>query len=140
MGQDRFIRWKKPRPEWGEPTLDKLAQVASDFLGTRWTVRKTGDFWLVCECDDLMTFSLRSQRDDLATEGKNKGKKTVGDIYHEDMQKRTRGFEVFHLVEKGRIKQTSVVTRQADEFTGALADRYAEIIARWWSGEVEWPG
>jgi hypothetical protein len=25
----------------------------------------------------------------------------------------------------------------ADEFTGALADRYAAIVARWWNGTVE---
>ncbi len=137
MGLDRFITWKKPRPEWGEPTLEKLAQVARDFLGPMWKVYSTHETTLVCECKDKGTFALRSERDDIVDEGKRKGKKTWGELMHEDMQTRTRGFEIFFLVENGKIKQTSVITRRADDFTGALADRYAAIIALWWHGKVQ---
>lgn len=132
MSRDRFIEWGPPL-EWGAPTLEKLATVARDFLGPHWTVRATDDTWLVCECEDKQTFALRSCRDDLITEGKNAGR-SYGELFHEDMQTRTRGFEVFFSVKGG---ETSVITRQADEFTSALADRFAEIIARWWNGKVK---
>lgn len=137
MGRDRFVRWsKKDRPEWGEPTLERLAQVARDFLGPKWKVYSTGETWLVCECKDKGTFALRSERDDKIASGPNKGQ-TFGEVAHRAAQEETRGFEVFFLVENGKIKQTSVITRHADEFTSALADRYAAIIARWWHGKVQ---
>ena len=134
MGLDRFIRWKRDRPEWGDPTLEKIAQVAQDFLGLRWTVKITDPTWIVCETDEPQTFALRSCRDDKDSPDKTE---TFGEAMHREMGAQTRGFEVFFLVEKGRINRTSVITRQADEFTGALADRFAQILARWWDGEVE---
>ncbi len=136
MSLDRFIRWKTKRPEWGDPTIEKLATVARDFLGPRWTVKISNECWITCETDDHMTFALRSEHDDLIEDGRNKGRPS-GDVQHEAMQKQTRGFNVFFLVKNGKIDQTSVITRMADEYTGALADGYAAMIARWWNGEVE---
>lgn len=132
MGLDRFIKWGKP-PEWGKPTIEKLAAVAQDFLGKRWKVYSTDATRLVCECKDKQTFALRSERD----EPSDDPDVTTGDLMYQAAQEQTRGFEVFFLVEKGKIKQTSVITRQADDFTSALADRYAQIIARWWNGAVQ---
>jgi len=126
MGMDRFIHWKEP-PEWGSPTIERLAAVAQNFLGPRWSVTHTED-WIVCESGEQQTWALLSEY-------------TPGDIEPEKFQKQyaegtpTRGFEVFFTED-----QTSVITRQADEFTSALADQYAKIIARWWKGEIEWPG
>ena len=37
MSVDRFIDWGT-FPEWGAPTIDRLAAVARDYLGERWTV------------------------------------------------------------------------------------------------------
>ncbi len=136
MGLDRFIRWDEP-PEWGPPTIEKLAAVAENYLGSRWKVT-VSDPWITCECEDKQTFPLRTERDDLIADGPNMGEK-FGEILHADMQQRTRGFEVFFSVKKGKIEQTSVITRQADEFTGNVADGYAKLIARWWNGKVEWP-
>lgn len=130
MGLDRFVRWQEPRPEWGDPTIEQLATVAQDFLGPRWEVT-TKDVWIICQCSDRQTFSLRSVRDDLITDGR-----TWGEMMQEELNKQTRGFEVFHDLTHPD-GHTSVITRQADEFTGALADRYADIIARWWHGIVE---
>jgi hypothetical protein len=61
--------------------------------------------------------------------------RTFGDAMAEEMGKRKRGFEVFF---NGK-KTASVITRGDDEFTSALADRFATILARWWNGKVEWP-
>lgn len=133
MGLDRFIRWGPP-PEWGPPTLERLASVARDFLGERWRVTTDGECWIACECDDKQTFALRSERTD-PSEGRDKTI-TAGEGMHRAYQDRTRGFEIFFLVEDGKIDQTSVITRQADEFTGALADQYGELIARWWNGTM----
>lgn len=49
-----------------------------------------------------------------------------------------REVEVFFSGEHGE-DQTSVITRHSDEFTSAVADQFARLIARWWNGEVEWP-
>jgi len=108
-----------------------LAEVARNFLGERWTVTTEGS-WIACECADKQTFALRSER----TDPDSLGTTTTGEALHRAYQERPRCFEVFFLVENDKIEQTSVITRQSDEFTGALADEYAEIIARWWNGTV----
>lgn len=129
MGMDRFIKWDASSKH-GLPTLKGLMQVAQDFLGSRWEVRATDDTWIVCECQDPMTFSLASVYPE----------RGGSDAYSESLKKHysesTRGFEVFFPKEGA---SGSVITRQADEFTCALADRYAKIITRWWHGTVEWP-
>jgi hypothetical protein len=117
MSFDRFVRWGTP-PEWGAPTIERLAAVARSFLGERWLVTVEGNVWITCECDDPQTVALEPERPEM--KGCRDG---------------TRYFEVFHCT--GLDGHTSVITRQSDEFTGALADRYAAIVARWWNGTVE---
>jgi len=126
---DRFIDWG-PFPEWGAPTIERLAQVAADFLGDGWEVKMSSArsrerCWIDCLSKEPNTFALASEN------------KTHFSRQAEEANKRgPRCFEVFFSVEGGEITQTSVITRQSDEFTGALADRYAAIIARWWGGTV----
>ena len=129
MGMDRFITWG-PAPEWGHPTLERLAAVAQNFLGPEWKVTHDGDNWIVCENGQPQRWALLSEyvpgdADPIAFQ------ESYG-------SQRTRGFEVF-FEGVGVEDQTSVITRQADEFTGALADQYTKIIARWWQGTIEWP-
>ena len=119
MSADRFIRWREERPSIGQ-----LHAVARDFLGPRWTARRTDDHWIVCETDDPLT-------DALASEG---FRGVVG--AHPHAPARTRCFSVYH----DPAGRSSVITRLADEFTDALADRYAAIVARRWDAEVTWPG
>lgn len=128
MGMDRFIKWSEP-PEWGAPTIEKIAQVCREFLGPRWSVRITDPTWIVAECSDPQTFHLRSEY------GENSSFVKGWDSSYGEF---TRGFEVCFQGKHGE-KQTSVITRSADSFTSALADRFTKIIARWWHGEIEWP-
>lgn len=120
MGLDRFIRWGDP-PVWGSPNIEKLTRVLEDFLGPRWRVNVKAP-WIVAECDDPCTLALTSE---MEFETAMRQVNLMND-------RGPRGFEVFY-----NQTQTSVITRQADEFTCALADRYAAIIARWWNGTVE---
>jgi hypothetical protein len=125
MGTDRYITWGET-PEWGDPTPERLAAVARDFLGDRWQTRiHPHTECLIVECDDHCTFHLASERPEF------------GDPYAHPGGHATRGFEVY-FDKDGR---TRITTRghSCDSFTSALARRYTEIIARWWNGEVEWP-
>jgi hypothetical protein len=128
MGVDRFITWNPANFKGPPPTLERLAKIAQDFLGDRWEVRETRPDWLVCQCEDKMTFPLASEypEDDSFRIGAEK-----------DYASRTRGFEVFFRSDLS--KQTSIITRRADEFTDALAAQYTRILARWWGAEVQWP-
>ncbi len=121
MGMDRFIKWGKPQ-EWGAPTVERLAQVARDYLGARWSVRITSPKWIVCETDEPSTAPLKSEF--------SPGSGVPA------WDEQTRGFEIFFPDSSVR---TSVITRRADEFTNAVADGYTKCIARWWNGEIEWP-
>ena len=120
MSADRFIRWREERPSIGQ-----LHAVARDFLGVRWSARIDG-VWIVCETSDSVT-------DALASEG-------ALSVVQRGISGQTpeRCFSVFHDTAPGG--HTSVITRLADEFTDALADRYAAIVARRWDAEVTWPG
>jgi hypothetical protein len=133
MGADRYITWGET-PEWGEPTPEKLAAVARDFLGEGWRTEikkhgKKGGCCVVVDSDFHSTFHLASERPEM------------GDPYADpDGDHATRGFEIyFDAHAPGR---TRVTTRAhyCDAFTSALVRRYTEIIAKWWSGTVEWPG
>ena len=126
MGSDRYITWGET-PEWGPPTPEKLAAVAIDFLGDRWTAKIREDTGcLVIECDDLCTFHLASERPEM------------GDPYAHPGGHVTRGFEVWF--DKGGKTRVTTRAHSCDEFTWVLADQYTKIIARWWGGEIEWPG
>jgi hypothetical protein len=128
VGTDRYVTWGET-PEWGEPTPEKLAAVARDFLGTRWTAKilRDGDC-IVIECDDYCTFHLASERPEM------------GDPFTDrDGSRARRGFVVyFDKHAPGRVRITTR-SHDCDSFTSALAERYTKIIARWWNGEVEWP-
>lgn len=118
MGLDRFITWKDD-PAWGSPTIERIAETARDFLGEDWEVSFYGS-WITCESKSKQSFHLRSEMPE-----KSK--------FAEEMQKHTRGFEVFF---PGPTGKTSVITRQADRFTCAVADEFASILAQWWNGEI----
>lgn len=80
--------------------------------------------------EDKCTFHLASERPE------------IGDPYFDHNYGPThRGFQVyFPDPVHGPKSRTSVITRHySDSFTSALADRYTDIIARWWNGEVDWP-
>jgi hypothetical protein len=131
MGTDRYITWGET-PEWGPPTPEKLAAVARDFLGEGWTttIRDYGGLpQIVVDSKFKSTFHLASERPEM------------GNPYaaaHKDDEHATRGFEIY-FESDGKV---NVVTRvhYCDSFTSALVERYVKIIARWWGGEVEWPG
>lgn len=132
MGTDRYITWGET-PEWGEPTPEKLAAVARDFLGESWTTTIRDDYnddtiCVVVDSEFKSTFHLASERPE------------VGNPYdYGNGDHATRGFEIwFDAHAPGR---TRVTTRShyCDSFTSALVRRYTEIIARWWNGEVAWP-
>jgi hypothetical protein len=127
MGLDRFIHWG-PAPEWGPPTLERMAAIARDFLGERWLVTVSAPM-IVCECEDPQTYALASERNDAL------GGTTFGEAQRREMASFSRAFEIYHDTDPGG--HTSVITRATDDFTSALADRYAAIVARWWNGEVQ---
>jgi len=128
MSVDRQITWLEPHEHFGRPTIERVRDVAQDFLGPRWNVYIEGKHNVVCISDEPMTHSLISQQQDW----------DFARNLHERYQKRARGFRIFFLDEHGE-KQTAVRTWEADDFTGALADRFAKILARFWHGEVRWP-
>jgi hypothetical protein len=133
MSVDRQITWLEPPHETsGRPTIDKLKEVAQDFLGPRWEVYikegATQRCWLHCHCPDKMTYPLISQQTDW-------------DFAQQQVKYysgRTRGFYVFFSGEHGE-KQTAVSTAQADEFSSALADQFCKLISRFWNGSIRWP-
>jgi len=129
MGSDRYITWGET-PEWGPPTIEKVAATAIDFLGDRWTAKIRADTGcLVVECGDPNTFHLASERPEM---------KGMYRLRRDSEEVSTRGFEIW-FEDDG----TTVITTRAhscDSFTDALVERFTKIIARWWNGEIEWPG
>jgi len=128
MGTDRYITWGET-PEWGAPTPEKLAAVALDFLGPRWTSKllRGGDA-VVLESDDYCTFHLASEQTEMGDPFKAHGG-----------TRPKRGFVIyFDEHEPSRIR-VNTRTHDCDSFTSTLADRYTTIIAKWWNGKVEWP-
>ena len=132
MSIDRFIKWGKP-PTWGPPTAEKLAAVAKDFLGEGWTTKiepfpaKDG-CWIQIVSDIKCSFHLSSERPEIAG---------MYDVQEGD-EPFYRWFQVY-FPSASTGEETSVITRHVDSFTNVLANRYTEIIATWWHGEVEWP-
>ena len=129
MGSDRYITWGET-PEWGAPTPEKLAAVAIDFLGDRWTAKVREDTGcLVVQCDDPNTFHLASERPEM-------GNPYI--VMRGDTEPTTRGFEVWF--DSPEVTRVTTRSHSCDDFTSCLARRYTEIIANWWNGKVEWPG
>lgn len=144
MSVDRFITWNEP-PEWGSPTLEKLVTVAQEFLGPRWKVfiseRTAVSCWIVCETDQPSTYPLISEY--VPGQGHD-GPPTPEEIerHRRGMAQmdRGRGFEIYFPGAHGQTdERTSVITRLADDYTDALAERFTKIISRYWNGEVQWP-
>jgi len=128
VGTDRYITWGET-PEWGAPTPEKLAAVAIDFLGDRWTAKVREDTGcLVVQSPDYNTFHLASERPEM----KNMYKPT-----RSATEPTTRGFEVWF--DSPEITRVTTRGHSCDAFTSCLAEEYIRIIARWWNGEVEWP-
>jgi hypothetical protein len=140
---DRFIKWRKPK-EWGPPTLEKLVTVAQEFLGSRWKVyvsdQTTDPCWIVCETYEDQTWPLITEYVPSQEHAGPPTQEEIDRFRKGVLTGRTRGFEIYFPGAYGETKErSSVITRQADEFTNALADQFTKIIARWWNGKVEWP-
>lgn len=142
MGMDRFIKWGKPA-QWGTATPERLAAIARDFLGPQWRVSinplaKSASS-LVCETDVMKTWPLVSE---YVPSQDHDGPPTIEEQerFKRSWGAQSRGFEVYFPGGYGETKErTSVITRQADDYTSALADAYTTIIARWFQGKVSWP-
>lgn len=137
MSIDRFIKWKEPRSEssGGDPTIERVAQTARDFLGPRWKV-EIEDCWIYCTSPDRPTFHLRSE---FLLQPDNPHMQTHLAAMEEMFSECRRGFSIFFKA-PGEEGSTSVLTGLGtDSFSGALADKFAKLIALWWYGEVEWP-
>ena len=131
MGSDRYITWGET-PEWGEPTPEKLAAVALDFLGEGWRTdirhHEKGGCTIIVDSDLKCTFHLSSERPEM------------GDPYVDpNGDHASRGFTIHY--DRHAPGRTRVPPRAhyCDAFVSALVRRYTEIIAKWWNGEVEWP-
>lgn len=115
MALDRFIYWGKKRP-----TKKQLAIVLTDYLGGVGECTWGGGRW-TCTLLGRPTLALRSLY------------KTFADVDGDmaDMP-RVRWFEVFWG--KGNI---DVITRQADDYTNAVAEGFTALCARHWQGRRE---
>jgi hypothetical protein len=112
MATDRTVYWDTRKPDRREVEV-----VIRDFLGSVGDVRWNDDCsrWLVTlpgtPSWPLARITPIGHRPGLAPE--------------------ERWFEVWEDDERTYL---SVITRQQDEFTAALADRLAEVFARYWQG------
>lgn len=143
MSVDRFIKWGKPR-DHGPPTLEKLMAVAQEFLGSRWKVYLVEGTRtpcsIVCETDEQQTYPLISEYVPCQNHDGPPTQEEIDLFRSKALAGTTRGFEIYFPGPYGKTKErSSIITRQADEFTDALASQYAKIIARYWNGKIEWP-
>lgn len=146
MSIDRFISWPATPPEWGLPTPERLMRVLKDFLGDDWEVSARAfprpesepGYWILAHAPgQCCTSPLASEND------------TARGRFDDPKHPMTRAFEVFlptvrphteaPIDNRSGAPHASIITRQVDAYTGALADEFTRIVARWWSATVEWP-
>lgn len=121
MSYDRFIRWQSElRPTQAEVLLliqDYFGEalVSADWKGSRWNVllhgRKSVAVRNLPGCPPSIRAVAEEEKDD------------------------ERFLEVFF--DEQTANHFSIITRHADEYTGAVAEGLAQLIARLWNGKVE---
>lgn len=122
MSYDRFVVWQGDT----RPSKDDVGRMIEDFFGaaleraywerSRWFVQLHGrQSWPLARQQVSITDAYRAYR--LAESGE------------------PRCLEVFFDAETA--EHFSVITRRCDEYTAALAQGLAELIARTWNGKVE---
>lgn len=117
MAYDRFITWpdnsQRPSPEEVEKALRRYIHLGG-------TVSKRDGSWLDAVLPGEPRYVFKDWADEEALKrGGNKGGE--------------RWFEVF--VPTNLTSTYSIITRTADEFTNAVADGFASLVARRWDGK-----
>jgi hypothetical protein len=124
MGLDRTVHF---RPAEG-PTATELRAVCEDYF----------DAGAELSAKSGTIIAVLPGRNSYALRRHGRATKAQRGFWQEvrDGDPRERWIEVWR---DGR-KSVSVTTRQHDEFTDALADRLAEVIAHGWAGRIESDG
>lgn len=115
MSRSRIIDFRQAPPS------DCLGEVLEDYVGETARVVPFNGGW-TAYIGGLNSWALARQDQMFAD-------KTLADRENGLV----RGFEV-HLHVGDAV--VSVVTRHADEFTNAVADEFAAVVARFWGGTV----
>lgn len=110
MSIDRVVRWKDRKP-----TPNQVRLVLTDFVGAAAEVRRINDRWYIHFHSDS---SWPLQR-------------VAGET---PVAQERRWIEVWEDDERTGVW---VITRQQDEFVGAIRDGIAGVFARYWQGELE---
>lgn len=110
MSLDRFVRFDEKYP-----TQEGLRRVLENFLGGTGTVEWQRDRFFV-ELPGNPTLALEGFPDTISCSFRPEG----------------RWIEVWY-----KDRTLDVITREADDFTNALASSLAEICARYWRGKLE---
>lgn len=113
MGFDRFVYWKDKKP-----TREELVLVLEDYLGGLGHV-KVHDGRVFATLVGKPSFPFKR------IDGFENRRAAAE-------QRDERWFEV--VLDK---KYADVITRQMDEVTGVIAKGFAELLARFWDGELE---
>jgi hypothetical protein len=112
MACDRFVYWKDNKKA---PTLKDVQVVLEDYVGGAGMVKlHEGRLYAVFHGKPSYPF---------------RRVKGYEEMRHAAEQHDERWMEVF--VDKDNL---DVITRQTDEFTGAVAEGFAQLAARFWDG------
>lgn len=119
MALDRFVRWKNPEDK---PTSEQIRILLEDYLGDETWVEFDRPDWFIANLPGKRSYPLRRTAPDL----------TISQAW-EESEVKERWFEVCCIHEDA----VDVMTRQADEYTNNVAKGFAELVARWFHGELE---
>lgn len=117
MALDRFVYFRRAK----KPTKKELRLVLDDFFGGATTEIKWDRDRFFVTLVGRHTNALRRMED-------------VPDFVRREPDP---GFEGRHLEVWIGSDCIDVMTRQADEFTNALAEGFAKLVARFWHGDLE---
>ena len=116
MSRDRFITWADNSQR---PSFEEIEYALQRYIHQSGTVERVG-CWLCVVLPGEPRFVFREEGDkEPFVQGGCKGGE--------------RSLEVFAHPEE----TYSVLTRTADEFTNAVADGFASLVARHWEGKLE---
>lgn len=127
MSADRFVRWKPDAPR---PTRQELQFLLEDYTrgiatSVSWNAEQRR-FYVVLPGRPSWPFMRIGCVSDVE-------KRSYAE---ETAQGRYRWIEVY-FAEGVPDEPLDVITRRGDEITNAIADRIAEIVARFWEGRIE---
>ena len=114
MAQDRFIYWEDNTKR---PSIEELEETLRRYLHCGDEVERQGDITLIATLPGTACHVWRPDLD--AVEHEMGGAKN-----------RERWFEIYCNPDS----TYDVLTRHADEFTNAIADGFAALVARYWGG------